>query len=270
MPKNITVAESWSQLTRWQLQELANIFFNLSDDFTADYQKMILILFQKKNTFMHQLRLKMLIRNVPITTLEPFAKFLLQKPEYYSFPEIPGLVKPADRLGDLTIKHFSVIDTLFHQWQENKTTLALRRFVASLYRLEQKSFISKIFRIRTYRSPEFDAQLLPVISKLTDKLSEKEMQAIAFTYSNIRRYIWDRYPIIFPKPAEEKEEELKPVFRKKDVYMPFKKIIVGLAMDEVKPLGNLHECNKTLIYDFMDTLSESIIYHRNKAKAHAK
>lgn len=270
MPKNITVAESWSQLTRWQLGELANIYFHLSDDFGKDYQKMILILFQKKNTFIHQLRLKMLIRNVPITSLAPFAKFLLQKPQYYFFPEVPGLVKPADRLGDLSIRHFSVIDTLFHQWQENKSALALRRFVASLYRLEQKNIFSKIFRIRNYNSPEFNSQLLPVISRITDKLTVKEMEAIAFIYSNTRRYIWDRYPIIFPEPAAEKEDEGKPVFRKKAVYTPFKKIIVGLAMDEVKPLGNLHECNKTLIYDFMDTLSESIIYHRNKAKANGQ
>lgn len=269
MPKKITVAESWSQLSRWQLQELANIFFNLSDDFVKDYQKMILILFQKKNTFMHQLRLKMLIRQVPISSLEPFAKFLLEKPQYYFFPEVPGLVKPADRLGDLTIKHFSVIDTLFHQWQEQKTTLALRRFVASLYRIDKRFWISKLIR-KHYYTASFNSQLLPVVSQITDKLSVKEMEAIAFIYSNTRRYIWDRYPVIFPKSIEEKEDELKPNFRKKDVYTPFKKIIVGLAMDEVKPLGNLHECNKTLIYDFMDTLSESIIYHRNKAKANGQ
>ena len=233
--------------------------------------KMICILFQKKGSFFSQVKFLRLINKVPVTSLEPFAKFLLEKPEYYFFPEVPGLAKPADRLGDVSIKHFSVADTLFHQWQENKTHLALRRFVASLYRLqEEPGKLAKLFTTKKYTSPEFNNQLLPVVAKITDQLSEEEMQAIAFIYSNVRRYIWERYPIIFPKPTEEKADELKPDFRKnKDQYMPFSKIIVGIAMDELKPLGNLHESNKTMLYDFMDTLTETIIYHRNKAKAHA-
>src|SRR5699024_10591148 len=114
----------------------------------------------------------------------------------------------------------------FHNWQEKQSHLALRRFVASLYRIDQRYWITKLIRKNFYTAAEFHSQMLPSISEITDKLSVKEMEAIAFIYSNTRRYIWDRYPVIFPKPPEEKEDELKPNFRKKDVYTPFKKIIV--------------------------------------------
>lgn len=271
MVRNIIVAKSWNQLNPWQLQELAKIFFNLSEDFSADYRKMIIVLFQKKPSFMHRILLQILIRKIPIEEMEPDAKFLLEKPDYYIFPEIKNLVKPADRLGDFSIKHFSVSDTLFHRWSENKTLLALRRFAASLYRLEEKSTVlGRMITSKKYNAPEFNNQLLPVIAKITDQLSPAEMQAIAFIYSNTRRYIWDRYPTIFPKPSKEDEKEIKPSFKEKQQYMPFSKVIIGIAMDELKPLGNLHESNRTLLYDFMDTLSETIIYHRNKENANGK
>lgn len=249
MSKKINVAKTWHELNDWQIQEIAHAYMTTDPDkFDETYFQLILILFQQKKGFLKNLKLQILLRNIPISILEPFARFLLLKPEIYKFPEIKGLKKPADRIGDLTIKQFSVVDTLFHQWYEDKSDIKLKKLVASLYRF----------------GSIFNSQELPRIAKVTSKISRKKMLQIAFSYMNVRRYITDRYKVIYPVPEKE-ESEAKPVFKKLNSYTPFSKVITGMALDELKPLGNLRECNNTLVYDFHDTLTETIIYHKNRA-----
>jgi hypothetical protein len=249
MSQNITVAKSWQELNAWQIKEISCAYLTADPEkFDATYFRLITILFQKNKGFWRKLKLKKLLWSIPVSSLEPFARFLLKNPEIYKFPDIKGLIKPADRIGDLTIKQFSVIDTLFHQWYEDKSELKLRRLVASLYRLQN----------------EFNSQDLPKVAKVTDRISGKTMLSIAFSYMNVRRYITERYPVVYPKPVEDNAED-KPVFKKKETYTSFSKVITGMALDELKPLGNLKECNNTLVYDFHDTLSETIQYHKNRA-----
>lgn len=249
MSKNITVAKTWQELNEWQIQEIGCAYMTADPEkFDATYFRLIMILFQKNKGFWRNFKLRKLLRNIPVSSLEPFARFLLKKPEVYKFPEIKGLIKPADRIGDLTIKQFSVIDTLFHQWYEEKSEVKLRRLVASLYRLHK----------------DFNSQDLPKVASITDKISKKKMLQVAFSYMNVRRYITERYPVIYPKPVKEDPED-KPVFKKKEIYTPFSKVITGMALDELKPLGSLKECNNTLVYDFHDTLSETIQYHKNRS-----
>lgn len=249
---HLTIATSWNELNDWQKEEIVNLYMDTDPErFTKDFFKMILILFQKEKGFWSNLRLRWFLRNVPISTMEPYAKFLLDPADLYVFPEIKGLIKPADRLGDITIKQFSIIDTLFYTWHNRKDDLSLRQLVASLYRL----------------NPKFDRQDLPKVADITDTLTDKQRRIIAFTYSCIRRYIQDRFPVVFPPEKEEKEDEFKPVFKKKRAYTPFAKVINSMAMDELKPLGSFHECNDTLVYDFMDVLTELLIHQKNLANA---
>ena len=255
--KNITVAKSWSELNDWQKEEISHIYLNSDpENFEGSYLQMIFILFQKKKSFFAKLKLLWLLRNIPISSLEPFARFLLETTNFYSFPEIKGLKKPSDRLGNIIIKHFSVIDTFFDAYDRDKSEINLRRFVASLYRIKD----------------DFDELDLPEVANITDKISIKKMERIALSYKFTRLHIWEKFPIVFPKPPEEKtENELKPIFKKKEQkYMPFEKIIVGLAMDELQPIGKKQDINKTRIYEFLGVLTESIIYHKEKQKAYDK
>lgn len=266
--KNITVAKSWNELNDWQKEEIAHLYLNSDpENFEGVYLQMIFILFQKKKGFFAKLKLLWLLRNIHISSLEPFARFLLESTNFYSFPEINyrkgfkfwkknNLLKPADRLGNIVIKHFSVIDTFFDVYDRDKSEINLRRFVASLYRIKD----------------DFDELDLPEVANSTDKISIKKMETIALAYKFTRLHIWEKFPIVFPKPPEEKtEKELKPIFKKKEQkYMPFEKIIVGLAMDELQPLGKKQDINKTRIYEFLGVLTESIIYHKEKQKQYEK
>ncbi|MGC5744370.1 hypothetical protein [Chryseobacterium sp. NFX27] len=255
MAEYITVASSWNELNDWQLQEISHLYLNTPvEKFHIAYKDMILIVFQKENTGKAFFNLHKLTQNVPISELEKHTRYLKEKTDFYKFPEIPGLIKPTDRIGNITVRQFSTIDTFFYHWNKDRSLINLKRLVASLYRVKEK----------------FDDLDLASVDAITRNIPVKQMEAIALAYLFTRHLIAEEFPIVFTKPKEESEEEkkLKPVFTKKDKqFVPFDKIIIGMSMDELQPLGKKQDVNEVRIYEFLSVLSESILYHKAKAKA---
>lgn len=253
MQGNITVAKSWNELNDWQLQEIAHLYLNTkAEDFAGAYLQMILIVYQKSPDPKSRQFLRKLTKEVPVSELEKHTGFLKEKIDFHKFPEIPGLIKPADRLRNITIFHFSAVDAYFHFWFKEKNLIDLKRFVASLYRINE----------------DFDELDLPKVDRITRNISVKKMEAIALAFWFTKMHIADRFPIVFPKKKEAEDEELKPVFKKKDdAYVPFDKAILAMAMDDLQPLGKKQDINKVRIYEFFPVMSESIIYNKAKQKA---
>ncbi len=251
---NITVAKSWKELNEWQLEEIVDLYLNSNEDnWEKTFEKMIIILFQKKKGFWQRLKLWKLIKQVPITSLAEFAEFLLQPPKLHRFPEIPGLRKPADRLGDLSIKQFSYMDQFFHTWTDTKSDKFLRALCASIYRMGNN----------------FDEQNLTIISEQTDKLSKKKRQVIGFTYMSCYQHIAGQFPVIYPKLKKSDQETEKHSIKAK--FKPFSEMILNIVMnEESQPLGNLHQCNETRIYDFMNVFTQIIIKNKKLEEEYAK
>lgn len=239
----ITVPVKWSELSQWQLQEISYLYLNSTDyNFDSQYLKMIRVLFQKKRGFFSKIRVYRVFNQVPVSTLAEYGGFLLKTPNLQKFPTIKTLTAPGPRLNNTTIKQFSVADAIFYNWRQTKKEVYLRQLVASLY---------------TFPSG-FEVLELPQIAKVTDKIPLKKMYQIGMTYLAIRFSILKKYTRVFPKQKATEKEGFTPQFRKNN-YTPFSKIITTMAMDERQPLGTLKECNATLIYDFLNTLEESIL-----------
>lgn len=257
MAEHITIAKSWDELNEWQLQEIAHLYLNTPiESFSEAYFQMILIIYQKENTDKARWNLRKLCKNVPTSELAKYTTFVKDTADFYSFPDIHGLIKPADAIGDITVQHFNTIDTHFYFWNKDRTTLNLKRLVASLYRIKN----------------EFDDLDIGAVDKITRKLPVKQMEVIALAFLFTRQQISKTFPVVFPKPKEETEEKkLQPVFTKKDnQFIPFDKIIIGMSMDELQPLGKKQDVNQVRVYEFLSVLSESILYHRAKAKANER
>ncbi|MGD1319519.1 hypothetical protein [Chryseobacterium sp. 2R14A] len=253
---NITVAKSWQELNEWQLQEIVELYLNHFDKTPEKaFEKMVLILFQKKKGFWYRLKLWKIIKQVPISTLAEFGEFLLQPPKLHAFPELKNLFKPADRLGDLSIKQFSFMDQFFYSWMETKNDKLLRALCATIYRL----------------TPEFDEQKLPDIANQTDKLTRKQRQVIGFAYMSCYHHIAETFPVVFPKPKEKKEEQDQEKPKVKPKHQPFSEIVLNIVMnEETQPLGNLHESNETRIYEFMNVLTKIIIKNKKIEQENAR
>ncbi|WP_185226102.1 hypothetical protein [Chryseobacterium indologenes] len=253
MEGNITIAKSWNQLNDWQLGEIAHLYLNTSvEDFAEAYLDMILIVYQKSPELKDRLKLKRLTAEVPITELEKHTQYLKDKNDLYRFPEIPGLIKPADKIENISARQFSTIDTYFFLWNKDRSLLNLKRLVATLYRFKE----------------QYDDLDLKNVAMISDKIPEKQMEAIALAYMFSRRNIEDSFPIVFPKDDETEEQKLQPVFKKKDsAHVPFDKALLAMAMDEIQPLGKKQDVNNVRIYEFLSVMSESIVIHKAKQKA---
>lgn len=253
MEGNVIVAKSWNQLNDWQLQEIAHLYLNTPvDDFAEAYAKMILIVYQKSPDLKARLQLKRITDDVPITELAKHTGYLKDKNNLYRFPEIPGVIKPADKIENISARQFSTIDTYFFKWNNERNLLNLKRLVATLYRLND----------------QYDDLDLKNVSMVTDRIPEKQMEAVALAYMFIRKHIEDQFPIVFPKTPETEEEKLRPVFKKKDSdFVPFDKALLAMAMDELQPLGKKQDVNNVRIYEFLSVMSESIVYHKAKQKS---
>lgn len=254
MQGNITIAKSWNQLNDWQVSEIAHLYINTPPEkFSAAYLQMIFVVYQKSPEEKSVKFLKKLLKEVPISELEKHTTFLKETIDLHKFPEIPGLIKPADRIGNISVKQFSTIDKYFFIWYKDRSTLNLKRLVATLYRINEN----------------YDDLDLEQVAKITDTISVKQMNAIALAYLFTRKYIEEQFPVVFPPPKKEEEEEFKPIFKKKtQPYISFDKVIVGMSMDELQPLGKKQDVNEVRIYEFLNVLTETILYHRAKAKAH--
>lgn len=251
----IHIATNWTQLTDWQKREIA--FLLLSEN---REEKLLFhiakILVMRKNTLWGKWRWFRVMGQVSLSVFVPYVEELLKQRDLHTFPNISEKLKtPGARINTCTIKQFSVCDTIFYKYRtcENPKDKELyaRQLVASLYVLDNRN------------ENQFDTLDLPKVAEITDKISEKLRLQIIFTFLCVREYITNRYKKIFPKSQTE-AEELKPDFRSR-AYVPFSKVIHSMAMDERQPLGNLHECNNTLVYDFLDMLQESIIRYEKSS-----
>lgn len=254
---------TWNDLTPHQQREIIHALHHETDE-QQQILSLIRALLMKKNTWFDYYRMRKTLRNTPISNLVEQLQFLNEKPTLYEFPHIKGLQAPAPRMGDITIEQYALCDTLYHRYLppltppeegnapfplERAGVRHLRQLVACIYRLPGKGF---------------DKQLLPQVAKNTDLLPVKELQRIAFIFFCIKLYIADSYPSIFkPKtlPADD-----APVFGKKQQHTPFSQIIVIMAADELRLLGNLNECKKTLLYDFFSAFLESRKIHKQQEK----
>lgn len=243
---NISVPTQWQDLHPWQREKICFLLLENTENFEANLLKIVRILFLNKNTFRDKIRTARLFKQVPVSQLISYADFLFKDRNLHTFPKLSEkLDTPLPRLADCSIKQFSVIDTLFYRWKTESNDLYLKQLVASLYRI---------------KGNDFDANDLPKVAEITDKISAEKRAEIGFAYSCVREYIINKYPKIFQPTGEEKKTE-EPVFQtsKKQTYTPFSKVITVMAMDERQPLGNLHDCNRTRLYDFLDVFQELII-----------
>lgn len=244
---NITIPQTYEELSEQQRGALCRILLKLDNTEKTPVRIIQILLLHLPKRTQQQLLLQ-----VPFTVLWQYAEPFLTTEKLYHFREVTKMVAPAPRLANLTIKQFSVADSLYYRLRlsQYQDELLLRQLMASLYNLPDTPF---------------DVLNLPQVAEHTDKATIATAYEVAFAYTCCREYIIGKYPKVFSSPSSSQKGK-KPVFRKEATYTPFSKIISVMAMDKHQPLGNWHQCNATRVYDFFEVLTESILQAEQKAK----
>lgn len=242
---NITIPQTYEELNEQQRGALCSILLTSSPSFGGGGGRLPLRIIQILLSHLPNHTQQQLLQEVPFTALWQYAEPFLTTEKLYHFPDLTKMVAPAPRLANLTIKQFSVADSLYYRLRlsQYQDELLLRQLMASLYNLP---------------NTPFDVLNLPQVAQHTDKAAITTAYQVAFAYTCCREYIIGKYPKVFSSPSASQRGE-KPVFRKEAAYTPFSKIISVMAMDKHQPLGNWHQCNATRVYDFFEVLTESIL-----------
>jgi hypothetical protein len=244
---NITIPQTYEELNKQQRGALCRILLTLDNTEETPLGIIKVLISHLPNRTQQQL-----LQEVPFTALWQYAEPFLTTEKLYHFREVTKMIAPAPRLANLTIKQFSVADSIYYRLRlsQYQDELLLRQLMASLYNLPQTPF---------------DVLNLPQVAEHTDKATIATAYEVAFAYTCCREYIIGKYPKVFSSPSSSQRGE-KPVFRKEAAYTPFSKIISVMAMDKHQPLGNWHQCNATRVYDFFEVLTESILQAEQKEK----
>lgn len=248
---DITIPQTYEELNEQQRGALCRILLTLDNTEKTPVRIIKTLISHLPNHTQQQL-----LQEVPFTALWQYAEPFLTTEKLYHFPPLSlgegkgEVIPPAPRLANLTIKQFSVADSLYYRLRlsQYQDELLLRQLMASLY---------------NFAHQPFDVLNLPQVAEHTDKTPITTAYEVAFAYTCCREYIINRFPKVFTSPSSTKRGE-NPVFRKEAVYMPFSKIISVMAMDKHQPLGNWHQCNATRVYDFFEVLTESILQAEQK------
>lgn len=250
---NIIIPQTYEELNEQQRGALCRILLTLDNTEEMPLGIIKVLISHLPNRSQQQL-----LQEVPFTALWQYAEPFLTTEKLYHFPDLTKMVAPAPRLANLTIKQFSVADSIYYRLRlsQYKDELLLCQLVASLY---------------NFPDTPFDVLNLPQVAEHTDKAAITTAYEVAFAYTCCREYIISRFPKVFTAKDEKKEtkdEGSSFVFRNSSLksYTPFSKIISVMAMDKHQPLGNWHQCNATRVYDFFEVLTESILQAEQKAK----
>ena len=245
---NITIPQTYEELNEQQRGALCRILLTLDNTEKTPVRIIKTLISHLPKRTQQQLLLQ-----VPFTALWQYAEPFLTTEKLYHFRDLTKMIAPAPRLANLTIKQFSVADSLYYRLRlsQYQDELLLRQLMASLYNLPDTPF---------------DVLNLPQVAEHTDKATIDTAYEVAFAYTCCREYIIGKYPKVFSSPSASQKGE-KPVFRKEATYTPFSKIISVMAMDKHQPLGNWHQCNATRVYDFFEVLTESILQAEQRGKS---
>ena len=258
---DITIPQTYEELNEQQRGALCRILLTLENTEKTPLRIIQILLLHLPNSTQQQL-----LQEVPFTTLWQYAEPFLSTEKLYHFPPLSSpfrggkgeVIPPADRLANLTIKQFSVADSLYYRLRlsQYKDELLLRQLIASLYNLPDTPF---------------DVLNLPQVAEHTDKVAITTAYEVVFAYTCCREYIISRFPKVFTAKDDKKDtkdEGSSFVFRNSTLknYTPFSKIISIMAMDKHQPLGNWHQCNATRVYDFFEVLTESILQAEQQEK----
>ena len=258
---DIIIPQTYEELSEQQRGALCRILLTLDNTEETPLRIIKILISHLPNRTQQQL-----LQEVPFTTLWQYAEPFLSTEKLYHFPPLSSpfgggkgeVIPPADRLANLTIKQFSVADSIYYRLRlsQYQDELLLRQLMASLY---------------NFADQPFDVLNLPQVAEHTDKTAITTAYEVAFAYTCCREYIISRFPKVFSvkdEKQEKKDEGSSFVFRNSSLksYTPFSKIINVMAMDQHQPLGNWHQCNATRVYDFFEVLTESILQAEQKAK----
>ena len=233
MTINVNIPKSWNDLSDRQFFKLAKLIYNSTDNKKFDLKCFIILLNIKWWQLNKLQNSNIIFRQVPVSELKHFYKFIYSNNDRTIFPKIiNGFHAPMPKLTNLTVEEFSVADDLHIKWRNTKNIEFLVYLAATLY--------SKELNPRD----KFDKNNLPQKIKYFSKVPIEKLIAVELAYFGSKNSIVKRFPKAFPQNV-----------KKSNSRYGFGKVILQMAGGK---FGNHEQTKNTNVYTFLEEFNENL------------
>lgn len=258
------IPTTWNELTTRQLGYISELLAKAKEGDQGIYFAVVYHLFCPSVSWSwkgikERYKFMRLLLQVPFSEILPYSEFIFTDLKRTKFPKsvkVDGVkyYGPADRLSNISIEELNFSYKFYYDWMTNKDGTALDRLVTTLYRPEKKKRKGDI-------REDFDMERITSRGAILPKLPTEVKTAIGFAYKGSVEYMFERYPVLFPKTAQKTETSTKP---NKPGYQSLVPLINAMFMYENQPFGPRKETIKTNAYVFFDVAQETVIANRKR------
>jgi hypothetical protein len=244
MKIDFKIPNSWNELSDTQLQRIALLFHTVKPSIKFDLQILYILLNIQWWQFRQKAKVRIGLRNFPLSDLRKTYDFIYCKNDRTKFPEFlklktenrkqKTLFPPQDRIANFTADEFSVADDLHIKWRETKN-------------LEFLHYLTAILYSPTKNRPTFDKNELHDKALLFSKVPLKELLAIEMAYFGCKNHIVKRFPKAFPKA--------QPGASKPKKNYGFGKVILSMTRGDLSKLEIIKKVN---LYAFLEQFEEDL------------
>lgn len=232
------IPKSWDEMKERQFEKIA-FLFNTSEVNIKFYLNLFFLLNGVKWwQFSKKAKLRIVLRNVPLSDLHKTYEYIFKENNRTIFPnKIKAGRKiyfpPQNKIANLTADEFAIVDDLHIKWHETKNLDYLRYMLAVLYTPKERGIFDK---------NDLHEKALPF-----KKVSLKKLFAIEQAYFGCKNSLVKRFPKAFPKS--------KPGATKPKKKYGFSKVILSMAKGDLSKLDLIKKVN---IYTFLEQFEEDL------------
>jgi len=236
---NLHIPNSWDEMTEKQFEKIAFLFNTAETNIKFYIQLFFLLNNVKWWQFSKKAKLRIVLRNFPLSDLHKCYEFIFKDNNRTIFPERIKIGKviyfpPQNRIANLTADEFAVVDDLHIKFRETKNIEFLQYMAAVLY-TDSKT------------RPLFDKNELHEKAKPFSKLSASKLFAIELAYFGCKNNLVKRFPKAFPKA--------KPGSAPPKKKYGFSKVILSMAKGDLSKLDLIKKVN---IFTFLEQFEEDL------------
>lgn len=236
---NIKIPKSWDEMKAKQFENIA-LLFNTSETNIKFYIQLFFLLTNVKWwQFRKKAKLRIVLRNCPLSDLHKSYDYIFKENNRTVFPENIKIGKtnyfpPQNRIANLTADEFAIVDDLHIKFHETKNIEFLQYMAAVLYSSSKTRGL-------------FDKNDLHDLAKPFEKLSRAKLFTIELAYFGCKNNLVKRFPKAFPKQ--------KPGTAKPKKKYGFSKVILSMAKGDLSKLDLIKKVN---IYTFLEQFEEDL------------
>ncbi|SEC46879.1 hypothetical protein SAMN04489761_3078 [Tenacibaculum sp. MAR_2009_124] len=254
MKIELQIPNTWNELSDSQLKQVARLYFSQSNPILFDIA-MFKILVKCK---WYKLRLRRQV--LKLLNIVSLSELKTHYRDFYKSQNLTRFIKqvhiqrksfvsPSDRLGNITIGEFSVLEDLYLGYLNNKDN------EKEDYGYEYLLYMFAVLYVpKAIERPTFKKELLSQKAEQFRKVKKEEILSCLLSYMGCRDYIASipKYAAIFPK-GENKSKKI-----------PTSSGIAELIIDvSGSTFGDYHKTFKTNLYTFLDDYAKKLKESKN-------